>query len=507
VRRTLLAVAVASVLTVLTVVVVLLVLPREDRSDPPSPGADGATSEPQVPSEPMTGSVETTSGPVRGVRGQGVRAWLGLPYAAPPTGPLRWRPPAVPTPWRRVRAADRFGASCLQPTAYEFGQERLTARPESSEDCLYLNVVRPDDRTTGLPVMVWLHGGGFFAGSGSSVVGAATALVRRGIVLVTVNYRLGRLGFFGHPSLPGDIGNFGLLDQVAALQWVRDNAAAFGGDPENVTLAGGSAGAMSVNALMATPAAEGLFARAISQSAPSDALARPLAQAREQGAAAYPGLTAAQLRRLPADQLLDSRFNTLAGDAPLLDAVLPEPSATAFADGTEQRVPYLVGTTTEEFSDAAYRSFDVDPEEARDALGGRRHDDLVAAYGDAYDSEVLDDLVFDLPAVERAVTHGRRAPTYRYTFRGVGYAGHGAEGAYVFDTVEGGAGGRLSDAVADYWVAFMRAGRPDVAGLPTWPEAGGETPAAYLELAPGGPVPHDEDDRLSRLGALRLAVS
>lgn len=491
-----LAAALAVVLTVVAVVVVLLVRPDQGSS-------------PDEPREPVAldSVVETTAGQVRGTTDGAVRAWRGLPYAAPPVGPLRWRPPRPPEPWTGVREAGEYGASCVQPETYTFGQRDLEQRSGSSEDCLFLNVVRPDDDARDLPVVVWLHGGGFFAGSGSTAASDATELVRRGIVLVTVNYRLGRFGFFAHPALQGDVANFGLLDQVAALQWVRSNVGAFGGDAGNVTLAGGSAGAMSVNALMSSPRAEGLFQRAISGSAPSDSNSLSLAVARERGAAAYPVSSARRLRALPPQRLLSSTFNTLSGDAPILDAVLPEPAASAFAAGREVDVPYLVGTTADEFSDDDYRAFGVDPDALRSTLGGPGHQALVTAYGEEYRTEVLDDLVFDLPSIERAVTHGRSAPTFRYVFRSSGYSGHGAEGAYVFDTVTGGDEGRLSDAVADYWVAFARTGRPDVEGLPAWPEAGTDGGSSYLSLEPGGPTPYDEDPRLPRLGALRLAVS
>jgi para-nitrobenzyl esterase len=494
VRRPLLAAAVAVVAAVsVAVATALVVVSSSDDGD-------------HTGRRPQHGVVDTSSGAVRGVTDGAVRTWRGLPYAAPPTGPLRWQPPRAPAPWDGVREAATFAHTCTQPRAYRYGAAELSRRPGSAEDCLYLNVVRPDDDTDDLPVMVYLHGGGFYAGSGSSAAADATALVGRGIVLVTINYRLGRLGFFAHPSLGGRVANYGLLDQVAALRWVRRNIAEFGGDAGNVTLVGASAGAMSVNALMASPAADGLFQRAVSQSAPSDARALPLSAARGRGEDAFPGLTAAELRALPADELLSSTFNTIAGDAPIVDDVLPASAARAFARGDEAPVPYLTGTTLDEFNDAELRSFSVDPDALRGTLGGDQHERVVAAYGDDYADEVLDDLVFDLPALERAVTHARRAPTFRYVFRSSTASDHGAEGDYVFDTVTGGPDGALSDAVADYWVAFARTGRPEVPGRPAWPEATGEA-SAYLALEPGGPTAHAEDPRLPRLRALRTALS
>lgn len=496
-RRLVLAAVVAAVAMLATVLTVLVVGPSGDDD----PTATPRRSQPV----PLEQPVETASGKVRGITDGVLDAWLGLPYAAPPVGALRWRAPQAPAPWDDVRDAGTFGATCTQPRSYTFGDPTLTQRPGSGEDCLYLNVERPagaDDRR--LPVVVYLHGGGFFAGSGNGAAADAHALVERGIVLVTVNYRLGRLGFFAHPALKGRVGNFGLLDQEAALRWVRRNVASFGGDPGNVTLAGASAGAMSVDALMAMPSARGLFQRAIVASAPSDARAQSLRGARTRGEEAFPGLSAEQLRALPADRLLSSTFNTLSGDAPIVDAVLPQTSAAAFAAGDETPVPYLTGTTLEEFSDADYRAFGVDPVALRRTLGGPDHAAVLAAYGDDYDNQVLDDLIFVLPTVERAVTHGRRAPSFRYVFGSSRYSGHGAENDFVLDTVTGGRDGRLSDAVADYWVAFARTGRPVVDGLPAWPEASG---GGYLALVPDGPTPSDAEPRLRRLGVLRTAVS
>ncbi|MEO9325172.1 carboxylesterase family protein [Nocardioides sp. C4-1] len=470
--------------------------------DPDGAGPDGSRT------EALAGVVTTTSGPVRGLADGRVRTWLGLPYAAPPTGDLRWRPPEPVEPWSRVRDADRYGADCVQPDRYRFGQAVLTQRTGSSEDCLYLNVSRPDDDSRDLPVVVWLHGGGFFGGSGVSAIAASGALVERGIVLVSVNYRLGRLGFFAHPALEQDVGNFGLLDQVAALEWVRANAAGFGGDARNVTLVGSSAGAMSVNALMASPAAEGLFERAISQSAPSDVQARPIAEIARREARLLPAGSVEELRSLPADRLLSSTFNTLGGDAPVLDRVLPQSSVDAFRAGREQRVPYLVGTTSEEFNDIAFRSFGVDAGALRDSLGetAAGHEALVDAYGDDYDSSVLNDLVFALPSVERAMNHAGRAPTYRYVFRGSTYSGHGAELPYVFDQPGARYDARLADEVADYWVAFARTGRPEVDGATPWPRATSQQPSAFLLLKPGQLVPETEEPHLERLSLLRVAL-
>ena len=414
--------------------------------------------------------------------------------------------------WGGVRDTTSYGGSCVQPADYSFGDRDrdLTQRSGSSEDCLYLNVTAPQashDEAAGpsaaLPVIVWLHGGGFFGGSGSLI--DPSVLAARGVVVVTVNYRLGRLGFFAHPSLRTDVANLGLLDQMSALQWVRDNISGFGGDARSVTLMGGSAGAMSVNALMAAPAAAGLFDRAIAESAPGDSAALTLEQARRHGERAFPGRTADQLRAMPASAFLSSRFNVLTGDAPIVDSVLPETATDAFAAGHEAAVPYLLGSTDGEFSDADYRSAGIGPARMRASLGGRDHAELVASYGRRdYRDHVLDDLVFAAPAASLALEHSSRAPTYRYRFAAdPDGSGHGAEVSYVFGLEDRPSQQILVSAIGAYWLAFARTGHPDASGLPAWPEARG---TAVLLLTASGPVPLSTDPWTDRLRALYATV-
>lgn len=440
-RRALVAAAIATGATALVLVVAFLVVPGL-RSD--------------------AGVVELESGgTLRGSVSDGVRSWRGVPYAEPPVGERRWRPPAPVEPWSGERNATEYAAPCLQPAPYTFDQ-RAPLKPleGSSEDCLYLNLSRPDDEATGLPVVVWLHGGGFFGGNGNSDVVNESGLVDRGALVVSVNYRLGRLGFFGHPAIRGDVGNFALLDQIAALRWVQDNIAAFGGDPDNVTLMGGSAGAMAVNALLATDRAAGLFDRAVALSAPSDVAARTLAEARRLGARDFPGLAADDLRALPAEDLLSSSFNVLTGDAPLLDAVLPTPSARVLATGGGAAVPYLVGTTSHEWDDAVWRSLDEDPVALRASLGGPLHARLERAYGRSFDPAVLSDLVFVRPAWRVALGHDRSAPTYRYLFDGLGAdSTHGTDLPYLLDLADVEAPA-VADRLCDLLFAFAQTGHP-----------------------------------------------
>lgn len=493
-RRPAVLAAVAAVLTLVMVGAVVLVLHGSTSSDDdanPGPGP-GRSSDPLL--------VRTEDGAVRGITADGVRTWRGLPYAAPPVGDLRWRAPQEPAAWGGVRDASSYDGFCLQPAPYAFGDDDLRVRAGSAEDCLYLNVTAPAaEGDEALPVIVWLHGGGFVKGGGSAV--DASVLAARGAVVVTVNYRLGRLGFFAHPALASDVANLGLLDQMAALRWVRANITGFGGDARSVTLMGGSAGAMSVNALMSAPDAAGLFDRAIAESAPGDGAALTLDEARRQGEAAFPDRTAAELRALPAAELLSSTFNVLRGDAPIVDAVLPESAAVAFAAGHEAAVPYLLGTNQGEFGDDDYRAADTDPARVRAALGGTRHAALVASYGDrTYAEHVLNDVVFTAPAAALAVEHASRAPTYRYRFAADSNATrHGAEVRYVFGLEDRPARRALVSAIGRYWLAFARSGDPDVDGLPEWPQAGDN---AVLVLALDGPVAYAVDPWTDRLRAL-----
>jgi para-nitrobenzyl esterase len=285
-------------------------------------------------------------GAVRGAAVSGVYQFLGLPYAAPPTGNLRWRPPRPPAGWRGVRDATQFAPSCPQPT-----QGNPFLPPGAlSEDCLYLNIYTPTfRRTADRPVLVWIHGGGFTEDGARNYDGSNLAAA--GAVVVTLNYRLGALGFLAHPALArhprGPAGNYGLMDQIAALDWVRSNIARFGGDPHNVTVAGQSAGGVSVLALLVSLRARGLFQRAIVQSGAFALTQQPLADAEAAGEAlstqaGCPDQTARCLRQLPVDSLVNSF--TRPGIPGVIDGrVLTESIGTALAGGRFAHVPILNG--------------------------------------------------------------------------------------------------------------------------------------------------------------------
>jgi para-nitrobenzyl esterase len=295
--------------------------------------------------------VATAGGQVRGKAAGRMDEFLGIPYAAPPVGPLRWRPPHPAAPWAGIRAATAFAPHCPQPPS-GFGVA------STSENCLYLNVFIPagarhDGR--GLPVMVWIHGGSYLVGESNDYIPAG--LVHRGVIVVTINYRLGALGFLADSALAshagGPSGNYGLMDQQAAMRWVHANISRFGGNPRDVTLAGESSGGLSVLAQLVSPGARGLFSRAIAESGTYDLVQAPLATAEAAGAtfAAKVGCTsntAACLRGLPVATIVDNE--DFAGYKPDLDGtVLTQSIGPALASGQFNRVPVINGTNGDEW--------------------------------------------------------------------------------------------------------------------------------------------------------------
>jgi para-nitrobenzyl esterase len=428
--------------------------------------------------------VATQSGQIRGVAADaigGVTVYRGIPYAAPPTGALRWREPQPPIPWTGIRDASAPASGCIQIVA----PNRLPWTDEFmhhgavSEDCLYLNLWTPvHSGTDRLPVLVFLHGGSFTEGSVSVPLYDGTALARRRLVVVTINYRLGALGFLAHPALSAESphhasGNYGLMDQVAALRWVRTNIAAFGGDPDRVTLAGQSAGAMSVDLLTVSPSAKGLFQRAIIQSGPGalaalgiadgKAVTAPLDDAQQAGAEFASSLgatTAAQLRALPADRLLARPAGgTPMRFGPVVDGwFLPVDADTAYAAATQNDVPLLIGMMADEAS--ASPGYDAARARATRAQGLRALDGLLAA---------------------RAKTSTHAAYAY-YFEHAVPWPEHPQFGAfhsgelpYVFDNLAGlerpwtAADRSLAMAASSYWAGFAASGRPSGDSLPKWP--------------------------------------
>lgn len=465
-------------------------------------------------------TVETSYGKLRGEAADGVRAFRGIPFAKPPLGRLRFRAPERAEPWSGVRDATRYGPGSFQadrPMAKILG----IIVPEQSEDCLTLNVWTPAADGARRPVMVWVHGGAWVIGSGSERPYVGASLARRGdVVVVTINYRLGAFGYLRGKGLGSDFdssGNESLLDVVAALEWVRDEIAAFGGDPANVTLFGNSAGAVNSACLLAMPRAAGLFHKVIVQSGSlnltrtTEAAVEATRQVmKEIGLAAN---EADKLRDLPAATLL-AAANKVAGRsllppfAPVADGdLLPEKPFAAIAAGSARGVPAIIGTNLEEMK--LYRVLDPSID-ALDEAGLIARATALAPEGDgaalaeAYRSAraargedsspvetwfaISTDFLFRAATLKLAELHAHNTPeTYVYRFAWKGAAPgrpHGACHAYelpfVFGTLEGTeigdivsgrtpAGRALSESMQDAWLGFARSGRPASARLPEWP--------------------------------------
>jgi para-nitrobenzyl esterase len=466
--------------------------------------------------------VHTDGGVVRGAALDGGRAFLGIPYAAPPVGSLRWRPPRPAAAWRGIRDATAFAPHCAQ-SGGPFGVA------STSEDCLYLNVYTPSSARAGAPfapVMVWIHGGALVVGESDDYDPAA--LVAQGVVVVTINYRLGALGFLAHPALTAESpdhasGNFGLLDQQAALRWVQRNARAFGGDPGNVTIFGESAGGLSVQSQLASPLAAGLFHRAIVESGAYLLSPPTLASAEAAGSsfasqAGCADQTAACLRSLPLGTILAHQ----PGASPTVDGhVLTQSLDSAFTSGAFNRVPVIEGSNHDEWrlfvaqaeavsgvplSAAAY----VPTVAATLGIPIAAATALTAAYPlGAYPSPSValgalgTDAIFACNARRAAGLLARYVPTYQYEFNdpdapqqffpGVSFptgAYHAAELQYLFsfnrgtppqlraDQIE------LSRTMVRYWTRFARAGNPNSAPAPAWPRYD-PTTQPFQALVPG----------------------
>ncbi len=482
-------------------------------------------------------TVETRAGKLAGRVEDGIHVYRGIPFAKPPVGRLRFRAPEPAAPWTGVREAFAFGPSAPQnPMLLPLPGMDVGAL---DEDCLYLNVYTPAPDEARRPVLVWIHGGGFVIGSGSQSIYDGSRLARRGdVVVVTINYRLGPLGFLHLadlcPDLEGAAANCGIRDQVLALQWVRDNVAAFGGDPANVTIFGESAGGMSVGTLLGTPAARGLFRRAIAQSGACqnvhtrETATRVTARFLED-LGLQPAEAARALREMPPDKILDTQQQTflklgtslglLLPFQPLTDGeLIPEPPIDAVRGGSARGVSLLAGTTRDEWKlfsmiDPGLRELD------RAALLGRVErqvgraaaEDLVATYeevlgerGRVLASDVFvaieTDRVFRIPALrlaEAQLDHADEIFVYRFDWQSPALGGalgacHAVELAFVFGVLDKPGmgfltgGGAEADALAgvtmDAWLAFARKGDPSHGSLPgaRWPRYDAERRATLV---------------------------
>jgi len=467
------------------------------------------------------------SGIIGGKQEGTVNAFLGIPYAAAPVGDLRWRAPAPPSKWTGVRQATEFGPRCMQGRIYS---DMVFRDSGPSEDCLSLNVWAPADARK-LPVMVWIYGGGFLAGGTSEPRQDGQNLAKLGVVVVSMNYRLGVFGFFTHPDLATEsgkkaAGNYGLLDQTAALQWVQRNIATFGGDPGNVTVFGESAGSFSVSAQMASPRAKGLFHKAIGESGAafySHDLPFKTLEEREQEDAkfvesALGPKTLVALRALLAGKLLEASLREKDGKRvfhfrPNVDGdFLPESIPAIFAQGKQNDVPLLVGWNRDEghFSLANGKSAAASAREKAEKEFGTRSAEFLRLYSGPSETDVersLSDFEGDRfiafstwKWLEAQKTSGKQV-VYRYRFdhplpsadkTARSGADHSAEIEYVFGQLDSKAlpfqaeDRKLSEQIQKYWSNFARNGDPNGPGLPSWPayDAGSGWPVMHLSAAP-----------------------
>ncbi len=450
----------------------------------------------------VNGTIKVESGLLEGTAtASGIRVFKGIPYAAPPVGDLRWRPPQPPAKWDGVRKADKFSDSCMQAlrrTGYPWTKEFMVQN-DASEDCLCLNVwTGAKTATEKRPVLVWIHGGAFYEGSGEIITYDGEELAKKGLIVVTINYRLGIFGFYTHPELTKESpqhasGNYGLLDCVAALQWVQKNIAAFGGDPNRVTIAGQSAGAAAVHTLTASPLAKGLFHRAIAESGSGiGRRTKELADAEKDGVkwAQTKGATSLQeLRAKPAADLMGgARF------APVVDGwFLPADTAAIFAQGKQNDVPMLTGLTADEGSaSATYGKIKAEDftKQAQQRFGAQAdaflklypaNDQMQSGLAQKQSARDQGLVSMYLWAEERAKTNQAKAYTYYFT-RGIPWPEHPEFGAfhtgdlpYFFATLKHldrpweAIDRKLSETASNYWVNFAKTGNPNGKGLPNWP--------------------------------------
>ncbi len=506
--------------------------------------------------------VQIESGALRGIYMGSTAVFEGIPYARPPVGKLRWQEPQPVDPWKGSRDAAHAGTACVQdpagltpfiaPMAKAYGSTYTAAPVRFSEDCLYLNVWTPGwPAQHGLPVLVWLHGGSNVVGSGAQTTYDGASLVSHGVTLVTINYRLGVLGFFSHPELTAESphhssGKYGLLDQLAALGWVQRNIARFGGDPNNVTLFGESAGAIDAGVLMASPLSAGLFRRVISESGPliGGGKGTTLAQAEAFGKAVgesapgdphLSGLT--RLRQMPATevvklaaQVLKTRFNGVDTASPVVEGwVNPISPQAAFVKGSIQKVDLLVGLNGRELSAFRVAAAASSKAPGNPAQGGpmgiiKKFSDTAHPFFGSWTDPAIalylasilvhraagldqaaNDIVVACPVGAMAAlttAAGQHVYVYRFdhTIAGKGEAElgafHGIEIPYVFGAFKdpswqwlpfGPADQQLSGSIQMYWTNFAKTGNPNSAGLPNWP-AWSDEKTEFLQIDKSGAI-------------------
>ena len=484
-----------------------------------------------LPIRAASDQVTVTSGVLEGSIEDGVSSFKGIPFAAPPVGDLRWRSPPPDKAWTGVRRATAYGSDCAQ---LPFPGDAAPLGTPPAEDCLVLNVWRPAERPAQkLPVMVWIYGGGFVNGGSSPAVYDGTQFARSGVVFVSFNYRLGRFGFFAHPALTkespsGPLGNYGYLDQVAALRWVQSNIAAFGGDPGNVTVFGESAGGGSVLMLLTSPLAKGLFHKAIIESGggrdglfptryldKAGANGHPSAEnvgvdfAKANGMAGDDDTALAALRALPAEKVIAglnmATMMTPSYAGPMVDGtIVVLPTGAALKAGRFAKVPVIAGANSADIGfsfaktiDDVFAPFGEQGAKAREAYDpGKTGNVREVGMLVAMDRMMVEPARF---IVRTFAAAGARAYHYRFSYVAESMrakwngAPHATEIPFVFDTVRARYGHDLAPAdkaIAEttnaYWVSFAKTGDPNGPGRPAWPPCTGACDGV-LDFANGGP--------------------
>ncbi|ASO05204.1 carboxylesterase/lipase family protein [Arenibacter algicola] len=504
--------------------------------------------------------VKTELGVIRGVHEDGVASFKGIPFAAPPVGEFRWRSPQPLSPWEGELDATEFGANCAQSG---WGGALGTINDGSSEDCLYLNVWKPADANTGanLPVMVWIHGGGFVGGSGSGAGIAGDEFAKKEVVLITINYRLGRLGHFAFPALSTEHpeehkGSYAYMDQIAALQWVQKNIAAFGGNPDNVTIFGFSAGGVSVHSLMTIPDAKGLFHKAISESGgardgvltgrpikeenaspfyPVSAETIGINYAKKQGIEGTDADALAKLRALPVEKIVDGGQETdgegglRTYSGPILDgALVVETAESAYKAGRQMQIPLMIGSNSAEIGGSfvnnsktkeelfsLFGDFEEEAQAAYDPDGSKEFEEVITKFNT--------DWVWGEPGRFAARAFAEKGePTFIYHFGFVPEpmkermkygAGHGSEVGYVFNNLDARWGNpettpedkKVAELMNGYWVNFAKTGNPNGEGLPNWPVYT-KNEGEILDIQLDGEAVGKSDPRKARLDVIEKGV-
>lgn len=505
--------------------------------------------------------IKTANGILRGIAEENVVVFKGIPFAVPPVGELRWRPPQPVKNWEGEFDASKFGANCAQAG---FRSVAGTIAEGSSEDCLCLNIWKPinTSRKSKLPVMVWIHGGGFTGGSGSSPQNFGHEFAKNGVILVNINYRLGRLGFFAHPALSATFpneykGNYGLMDQIEGLRWIQKNIIEFGGDPNNVTIFGFSAGGVSVHSLVTNPSASGLFHKVISQSGggrngvltgrpiikentdafyPVSAETIGINFAKKHGIEGMDASALAKLRALKVEEIIDGGQETDGPNGPriysgpILDGKLVvETAESAYMAGRQPKVPLIIGNCSAEIGGpfvsnakskeelfASFGHLEGDAKAAYDSDGTKSFNEIITTFNT--------DWVWGEPSRMTAkVFIAKKAPTYMYQF---GYvpsngqqrspfgAGHGSEVSFVFNTLNArwGTQGEPSDQEKElaktmniYWTNFARTGNPNGEGITNWPNYNnGEN---ILDIEIDGKIISKPDPRKKRFDVIEKAFN